>query len=51
MKRLLFYLMVILLCTAAGLFLADRYHTDLEIREFDRQMKEWKKQENNPERK
>lgn len=50
MKQRAKFLAIILLLAAAGLYLADRYHTDLEIRTFDYQMSEWKNRERFPER-
>ena len=50
MKRTLVYVAAVLL-PAAVLYLADRYHTELEIEIFDYQMWDWKKREQYPERK
>lgn len=50
MKKILLYLTLILLPVAGGLFLAERFQTDLEISVFDCQMKEWKRREKSPER-
>ena len=50
MKKILLYLTLILLPVAGGLFLAERFQTDLEISVFDCQMREWKKREQSPER-
>ncbi|WP_281724554.1 hypothetical protein [Lachnoclostridium phocaeense] len=50
MKRVLVYVAAALL-PAAVLYLADRYHTELEIEIFDYQMRDWKKREQYPERK
>ncbi|HJA42733.1 hypothetical protein [Lachnoclostridium sp. An118] len=50
MKRSVLYLALTLLSAAAGLILAKRFQTDLEISVFDCQMREWKKREQSPER-
>lgn len=50
MKRALVYVAAALL-PAAVLYLADRYRTELEIKIFDYQMRDWKKREQYPERK